>query len=154
MEKVTLPWGPDKTIDFELPSGWNLRDVLEPQMPKDLPDLAGEIDRAMDNPVGTPGLTEFSKGKNSAAIVIDDRTRPTPVDVIMPRVVKELNDAGIKDENICVVTALGTHRDMTDEEIAERIGEEMFKRIKCYNHHFETRMNCCQLGLPQNINCL
>jgi lactate racemase len=51
-----------------------------------------------------------------------------------------------------VVTALGTHRDMTDEEIAERIGDEMFKRIKCYNHHFENQDELASVGVTPKYN--
>ena len=131
---LIFPWGRDGTVEFDLPQGWTLKALLEPSQPQNLPALDQEIDRAMKNPIGSPPLHEFAKQTKTACVVVDDRTRPTPVAAIMPRVIQELNDAGVRDEDITVLMAVGTHRKMTDEEISEQVGPDMVKRLKVLNH--------------------
>lgn len=68
-----------------------------------------------------------------------------------------LNSIGIGDSNIKILFALGTHRPMTNEEIKKKIGENIFYRIKSYNH--DCRKNLIfrgktSTGIPIYINKL
>ncbi len=135
-EKVRLPWGKDDSLVFSFPEGWKLRAVLQPESPSKLPKLDDEVDRAMKNPIGSPPLHEFARRGRTACVLIDDRTRPTPVRAVLPRVIQELNQAGVPDKDMVILITLGTHRDMTEEEIAERAGPEIVKRIRTVNHHY------------------
>src|SRR5581483_3674054 len=58
-------------------------------------------------------------------LVVDDLTRPTPISLLLPPVVAELRAAGVPLGAITVLVALGTHRPMTDAELAERLGGEL-----------------------------
>ncbi|MBA7573526.1 hypothetical protein ES708_15324 [subsurface metagenome] len=40
----------------------------------------------------------------------------------------------ISDKNIKVIIARGQHRKMTEEEVKEKVGEEVFKRVKISQH--------------------
>lgn len=135
-ESIHLPWGPNQSIGLDLPGGWSVRAVLEPDRPTSLPDFDRELDRAMKNPIGSPPLHEFARRGKTACVVVDDRTRPTPVSAILPRVMEELGQAGIKDEDISILIALGTHREMTEEEIEQRVGAAMARRFKVRNHSY------------------
>lgn len=135
MEKITAPWGPRESVSLDLPKGWRLREILEPQAPASVPLLAEELDRAMRAPIGLPALHEFARGKKSAAVVVDDRTRPTPVSAILPRVWSELAAAGVPESAVVVVIATGTHRDMTPEEIQVRLGADFAARFRVIAHH-------------------
>jgi len=46
----------------------------------------------------------------------------------------ELNKGGISDKNIKVIIARGQHRKMTEEEVKEKVGEDVFKRVKVSQH--------------------
>jgi lactate racemase len=50
------------------------------------------------------------------AIITSDITRPMPSKIVLPIAMEELDRAGIKDEDITVVFALGSHRKHTEEE--------------------------------------
>ncbi len=136
LENLSLPWGKDGAISFSLPEGWKLREVLQPGGPSEIPDIEDELDRAMKNPIGSPRLHEFARRGKTACVLIDDRTRPTPVRAVLPRVIQELNQAGVRDEDIVILISLGTHRDMTEDEIMDHVGPEIVKRIRVINHHY------------------
>jgi len=137
-ERVQLPWGDDETVTLTLPDGWNIKETLAPSRPRTIEDLDAELDRVMKSPTGLSPLGRFAKERGqTVCIVVDDRTRPTPVARILPRVVDELSDAGIRDEDMTVLIALGTHRDMTGEEIEKRLGAVMAKRLRVVNHRYD-----------------
>lgn len=158
--ELRLPWGKDETIKFPLPDGWNLKAVLEPDRPAQLPEFDKELDRAMVNPIGSTRLGEFARRGKSACVIIDDRTRPTPVGAILPRAIEEIHQAGIQDNNIVILIALGTHRDMTDDEIRKRVGEDIARKYRVVNHHYLDKNDLVHVGntpthgIPVTLNRL
>lgn len=93
-----------------------------------------EIRRALEEPVGSKRLREIVKKDSTVVIMVDDRTRQTPQKLIIPFVLEELNNAGVKDNQIKLIIGLGTHRDMTEQEILERFGQDILNRVKIENH--------------------
>jgi nickel-dependent lactate racemase len=93
-----------------------------------------EIKRALENPVGSKKLKEIVEKDSTVVIMVDDRTRKTPQKLILPFVLNELNSAGVKNSQIKLIIATGTHRDMTPEEILERFGQDIIDRVEIENH--------------------
>ena len=56
------------------------------------------------------------------AVVIDDATRPTPIHLMLPPILRELEQAGLAKKQIKIVIALGTHRPMNSIEVRARLG--------------------------------
>jgi lactate racemase len=54
-------------------------------------------------------LSRLLKNKKSVAIVVDDPTRPTPVYPILMKILDLSRSAGISDNNVRLIVALGTH---------------------------------------------
>lgn len=106
--------------------------------------------RALANPIASLPLRELVQGRKNIVIVADDNTRLTPVDVIIPVILDECNAAGVSDEQIKVVIALGTHRFMTSEEILAKFGEEVVRRVEIFNHPFRDGDSLVDLGLTEN----
>jgi len=88
---------------------------------------------AMANPIGSPSLSELASGRKKAVIVVSDATRPVTTACLLPSLVAELNQAGIGDDRIAVVIALGAHRPATGEE-KNRIMGSLAGSIRCYNN--------------------
>ena len=86
------------------------------------------VDEAFSHPVGSPLLSEMLKGCRNVLIVADDYTRTTPVQIILPRLIKELEKSGIRSGGIKILIALGTHRPMSQGEIAKKFGEEISRQ--------------------------
>ena len=54
-------------------------------------------------------------------------------------IINYLSDLGVSDNNIKIVIALGGHRKSTKEEQIHIVGEEVYKRIKVYDHESEDK---------------
>ena len=48
------------------------------------------VERAMDNPIGSPSLEELVKGKRRMVIISSDHTRPVPSRVTMPIILRRI----------------------------------------------------------------
>jgi len=117
--------------------------ILEPE---DLPSVADpltEVHRALANPIGSKALAELAQGKKNVVIICSDITRPAPSQVLIPPILDELNKAGVTDQQITVVFALGYHRSHSEEEQKKLVGEAVFQRVKCIDHD---RNKCVSLG--------
>ncbi len=100
--------------------------VLEPKRQTIEP-----IGMALAAPIGSPLLHELVHAGQSIAIVTSDITRPCPTDALLPPLMEELAQAGVRDEDVTVVFALGIHRVQTPEERARLVGPEMAMRLRC-----------------------
>lgn len=117
----------------------NLKQVL---LPGKMDAEMGEqelIEEALDHPEGTPGLERLAEGKHNAVIVTSDITRPMPSYKVLPSVLERLNRAGIPDEQITVVFAVGSHRKQTEAEKKRLVGDEIYSRVRCVDSS-ESRM--------------
>jgi len=108
---------------------------------------------ALQNPIGSPKLSEIVKPGEKVVIITSDVTRPVPSYKIIPAVLGELWLAGAKPEDVTVVFALGSHRKQTPEEMKKLVGEEVYSKVKCVDgdpadfvHMGETK-----LGTPVDI---
>lgn len=90
-----------------------------------------EVVRSLQNPIGSPRLKDIVKPGEKVAIITSDITRPMPSYKVLPHVLDELSLAGIPDEDITVVFALGSHGPHTEERKIHLAGEEVYKRVKC-----------------------
>jgi len=132
MVDVWLPYG--KTdVCVRVPAR-NLLGSIDPTQKQGVPDPKPEIERAINEPIGTKRLSEIAKPDSKVAIVVDDATRKNPNEIMILPVLAELNAAGVKDENVTVIFGRGTHRAVKPEEFAMLLGEEVLKRVKAINH--------------------
>ena len=65
---------------------------------------------AIDNPIGTAPLREIVRPGERVAIIVNDITRLTRTDLMLPPIIDTLNAAGVPDRDIFIVFALGIHR--------------------------------------------
>lgn len=157
MPQVSFPFD-GKPYSFEIENE-NLIEVLSPKPCKPLSNLDQAIEQALDSPIGMEKLEDQVEPSDRVVIVSDDVTRLTPSDRILPPMLKRLNGAGIPDRNICCVIALGTHRYMTEEEMAEKVGQAVYERIKVVNHEWRNKqalvdMGKSSRGTPLTVNKL
>jgi lactate racemase len=147
-QDVFLPYGKN-TVRVTIPSD-NLIGVYSPKDVPAVPDVKGEIARALARPIQSPSLRELASGKKKVVLVADDNTRCTPTEIITPLLLDEFNAAGIPDENISIIIALGTHRFMTDEEILVKFGKDAVSRVPIKNHPFRDPEAHVDLGTTEN----
>ncbi len=144
MAGVTIPFN-GSPLAFNVPDR-NLAEVLSPQPSTPLPDLDRSIEAALARPINQQPLETLVKPGDRVMLVSDDVTRLTPVDRIIPRLLDRFNRAGIADQQISCIMALGTHRYMTEEELANRVGPAVYRRIRVFNHEWRDPGNLVDLG--------
>jgi len=129
---IEIPYG-ERALTVEVDRR-NLGTVLEPQPTPPCPDVTAEVRRALEHPIGAYPLRELVHDAQRVALVADDITRLTPAHQLLPPLLKELNAAGIPDQQITLVIALGTHRPMSEAECRAKYGAEIVERIAVENH--------------------
>jgi nickel-dependent lactate racemase len=104
------------------------------------------IEEAFSHPIESEPLSKMLKGCRDVLIAVDDYTRTTPVQKILPRLMKELEMAGIKPSGIKILIALGTHRPMTEKEMIKKFGKEILERYSILNHNWWDSSKLSYLG--------
>jgi len=96
----------------------------------------GDVEHALDNPLGTAPLSELlaRKKPSNVVIVVNDITRPTPYDLLLPPVLDRLAKAGVTDDQVTLLVATGIHDPHTPEQDLQVYGEEMVRRFKIVSH--------------------
>ncbi len=107
---------------------------LEPRSGEPVADETGAVWDAIEHPIGTPPLREIVQPGERVAIIVNDITRLARADLLLPPIVDTLNAAGIPDTDIFIVFALGIHRRQTDEERRMITGDQIFRRIRSFDH--------------------
>lgn len=121
----------------------NVLGILQPRH-AEAAGTSGEImKKALSNPIGTPVIKEIVKPGEKVAVITSDLTRPCPSQEVLPPVLEELREAGISDENITIIFALGSHRAHTEEEMRHLVGDSIFEQFKCIDHD---PSDCISLG--------
>jgi nickel-dependent lactate racemase len=91
--------------------------------------------------------------------VVNDITRPTATYKLLPHLIQELKEGGMKEDQIQFLVATGTHRDNTKEELEGMLGKDIVQRFKVVNHHCQDDKIMVDLGktsggIPVVINRL
>jgi nickel-dependent lactate racemase len=84
-------------------------------------DPGSGADAAMAAPQG-PTLERLAADADDVAIVVTDVTRSTPDRVLLDRLFRDLEAAGVDREAVTIVVGLGLHRPLDDREIATAFG--------------------------------
>ncbi len=138
-----LAWYETKELELPLPDSWqleiyNMTGYNHPAM------KPHEIRASIRNPIGIPPIRELAKGKKEVVIIFDDMTRVTRIAKIVPFVLEELAAAGIPDNRIRFIVALGLHSTMWRQHFVKKLGEEIVARFPVYNHN--PFGNCTYVG--------
>lgn len=102
---------------------------------------------ALHNPIASPRLKELVHAGETVCVVISDITRAWQrTDRFLGRIIEELNEGGVKDEDIVILSAAGSHRYQTEEEHEKLIGKDLMKRFKVVDHSCHDKDNLVYLG--------
>lgn len=134
-EKITIPWGAwhgDHDLDLRFPFEWDI-DVARIKDGKRL--NSAHIERALHHPLGTDPLQHIAVGRKNAVVAVEDITRPTRLEPLLNAIVDTLGKAGLKDDQIRFVIAVGAHAPMHKHQMEMKYGETLLKRFIFLNHN-------------------
>ncbi len=146
--RITLDYG-RTGLPVELPEDR----VVGPLAIRDVPPLADPeiaVTEALARPIGSPPLAELARGRKNACVLICDITRPVPNRLILPPLLRTLEEQGIARRDILILVATGLHRPNEGAELEEMVGPEIVRDYRIENHHGKAREEHDFLGETPN----
>lgn len=148
MATYKIPFGSDN-IEFNIDDK-NFLYYASPVVTDSIPDQENIITHAFENPHNSKKLEQMVNPSMKIIVIIDDITRPTPKRLLLDHVLSRLTAASVPDKNITIAVALGTHRQITGEEITEHIGNDIIKKYRFLNIDYKDAGRFINLGTTEN----
>lgn len=104
------------------------------------------VEAAMDDPIGTPKLSELAAGKKTCTIILSDHTRLVPSRDILPPMLRQLRE-GNPDIQVTLLVATGFHRPTSIAELEAKLGSEILHREKIVVHDAFDPQSNLQIGI-------
>ena len=104
-------------VDIEIPQSAG---VFQPKVTelKNYDPVKG-IEAALKNPLGIGPIKTLVNSKSRVAVAFDNPIKPCPSSYTIPVILEQLHEAGVKDENIVLVSANGNQRKHTADEFTD-----------------------------------
>jgi nickel-dependent lactate racemase len=143
---INIPYGDNLEV-IEIPDE-RVERVMLPNNVKSA-DAVDTLCRAIEQPLESPGLSEFLVGRKNILLIVNDATRPTPtaqvLDILLPI---------LAGEPFRILIATGSHRAPTDEDYAFIFGKH-YDAMKYRIHVHDARKSACfSLGKTRHGNDL
>ena len=122
--------------------------TIRPAAP--LSDPVAAIEQVLRKPTGTPALAEVARGRKNACILVCDVTRPVPNRLLLPPLLRTLEEQGIARSDILILIATGLHRPNEGAELDELVGPEIAGSYRIENHHGKVLEEHDYLGKTPN----
>jgi len=146
MTTYRIPYGHDER-QINIPDYFDV-DVIAPADYPAAPDAMAVIRDSIQYPLGGFSDAIFRNAK-SAAIAINDKTRPVPHEYLLPPLLEMLIDHGIAKDKIELIIATGTHLPMTAEEFSQILPAEIINNFHIISHNSDDTANLVDLGITQ-----
>ncbi|MBS3919490.1 MAG: nickel-dependent lactate racemase [Deltaproteobacteria bacterium] len=147
MKRYPIPCG-KKTIWLEIPDPIPVQWVESHEMTP-VPDVKSAVEDALHHPIHSARLRDLVKPGQTVALIVTDITRQLPEETIVPPLLEELKQGGIRKKDITAVVATGTHRPNTPEELREKFGK-IVDEISFINHNSYNKEELVSLGTTKS----
>jgi len=124
----TVPYSRTQ-LEFAVPGSMEVA-VLTSREMEPVRDPAQASAAALANPIDSPRLGELAKRGDKVCLVFTDVTRACPDYLLVPPMLRELEQAGVRDEDITLLCGIGLHRPSTREERIEKLGLAVVERYQ------------------------
>jgi nickel-dependent lactate racemase len=141
---IGVPLG-DTTVTAQAPPGWRVSVAEHPANSQTVPPALEFGQR----------LKELAQGAQNAVIAFTDTTRACPDSVLIPPMLEKLRQAGVPQEGITLLCAVGMHRPITEEEKDTKLGAEIAARYRVVSHNPADVVSLGEVdGVPLLVNRL
>lgn len=145
MSNYSFKYGQTK-LNIDIDERYRVSSLL-PNSSKAIENISREVERVLENPIGTGPLGDIVKKGERVLIIVSDVTRLwIHTDRFLVHIIDYLNKSGTNDEDIEILIALGTHRPSTEEEKKLIVGEGVYNRVRVYDHNCFDESKLCFLG--------
>jgi nickel-dependent lactate racemase len=131
--QLRLKYG-DTTVSAELPvsrgfvTELNVKHIATLQRPEEI------IQHALDKPIGSHPFNYVFRGAGEVLIVVPDKSRRSGSEVYLPILRQRLNRLGVKDRDMTLLIANGSHPAQSPAELAAIFPAELIDCIKVVQH--------------------
>jgi len=143
-------------LTIDLPAGWR-GTVVESRRMTPIKDVAAAVAEAVATPIDSPPLRELAKPGDQVCIAFTDVTRASPDHMLVPPVLAELGAAGVRDEDITLLCAIGMHRPSTAAEKIAKLGQWVVDRYRVIDNEPQNPdalvdLGTTESGIPLSVN--
>ena len=134
-----------KNLEFEIESS-RVLDILKANEKEGLADPMSAVENSLKDSIGSAPLAELLQLReiNELVIIVNDITRFTPYNYMLPPLLKSIAEAGIKKEQVTFVIATGVHSAHSAEQNREIFGREIDRSYNFIHHNCD--QNLADLG--------
>jgi nickel-dependent lactate racemase len=123
--------------------------VVTSRSVKPLDDVEMAIAEALADPIDSPPLRELAEPGHRVCIVFTDITRASPDHLLVPALLRELEAAGVRDEDITLLCGIGMHRPSTYQEKAIKLGQAVVDEYRVIDNEPQNEAVLVDLGLTE-----
>jgi lactate racemase len=134
------------TLEFTLPPGMEAS-VAVSQAAEPVKDFRAALVEALAQPVGTAPLRTLACPGQTVCIVFTDITRASPDHELVPALLHELEQAGVRDDDITLLCGIGMHRPSTLEEKVTKLGAAVVQRYRVIDNEPQNPQALVDLGV-------
>jgi len=138
------PYGKTE-IEFDLLPGMK-GTVIHSRPMQPLDNVSAAIDKALKEPIKSTPLKEMAKKAESVCIVFTDITRACPDHLLIPPILRELHQAGVRREDITLLCGTGLHRPSTYEEKVVKLGAQVVEQYRVVDNEPQNPAAIVELG--------
>jgi nickel-dependent lactate racemase len=155
MKTVEMPWGAwysEETLALSFPDEW---EVQIQDIRAGTPMTSQALEEAFSHPIESESIAELAQAAKTAAIAVEDLTRPTPTALPLPVILRQLKEGGIKPDRVTIIMAVGAHRPMAWDDLVKKLSEPVVREYCVVNHFpFENvlHLGTSSRGTPVWIN--
>ncbi len=139
--RIRLDYGTDG-LDVDLPD--ERVTVIEPVPRPAVPDARATLLQAIRSPLERTPLRDTVRAGQKVAISVCDITRAQPRIEQIQALFEEMPQ--VRDEDVTILIATGTHRGNTPAELERMLGREILGRFKVINHDSRDASTLARVG--------
>ncbi|RME38826.1 MAG: nickel-dependent lactate racemase [Thermoflexia bacterium] len=133
-------------LEFDLPPTMRGTVVTSRSVPP-VPNPKAAVEEALAHPIGSPPLRELARPGDRVCITFTDVTRASPDHLLVPALLRELEAAGVRDEDITLLCGIGMHRPSTHAERVAKLGPEVVARYRIIDNEPQNPDALVDLGV-------
>jgi nickel-dependent lactate racemase len=123
----------DDAQTFDLPSRWHV-ELAEPQTTQPLSDPQSSVQAALADPLHAPPLSELVGPGDQVCIAFAPPGSLCPEHILVPALLKELEIAGVYDQDITLLCANGPYGRTDYEHKIAQLGATVVERYRVVDH--------------------